>query len=49
LVDLTYIPIEYETKILEEYAKEPIGKRSMIFDYLIENKMKLLIDHIQDF
>ena len=49
LVDLTYIPIEYETQILEEYSKEPIGKRSMIFDYMIENKMKLLIDHIQDF
>jgi len=49
LVDLTYIPEEYESNILKEYMIPPKGDRSKIFDYFVKNKLKGLMDNIQEF
>ena len=49
LVDLSYIPEEYERNILSEYIIPPNGDRSKIFDYFVKNKLKGLMDNIQDF
>jgi 5'-3' exonuclease len=49
LVDLSYIPEEYEKNILKEYVVPPVGSKSKIFDYFVQHKMKHLIENIQEF
>jgi len=49
LVSLFKIPEEYSDKILEEFSQPTIGNRSKILPYLIEHRMKLLIEHLQEF
>lgn len=49
LVDLTYIPEEYERNILTEFMVPPVGSRNKIFDYFVKYKMKNLIENIQEF
>ena len=49
LVSLFKIPEEYSDKILEEFSQPTIGNRSKILPYLIEHRMKLLIEHLQGF
>ena len=48
LIDMSYIPIEYEDKIVEERDKEFTPDRSKIFNYFVENKMKLLMDSVHN-
>jgi 5'-3' exonuclease len=49
LVDLTYIPEKYEQNILSEFAKPYSGSKSKVFDYLVKNKMKLLLEVVDEF
>lgn len=49
LVDLAYIPEEYENNILAEFAKPNSGTKSKVFDYLVKNKMKLLLEVVDEF
>lgn len=49
LIDLSKIPEEYKEKILEAYQTAPENGRDKIFNYLIKNRMKLLMEHIQEF
>ncbi len=48
LIDMSYIPIEYEDRIVEEMEKEFTPDRSKIFNYFVENKMKLLMDSVHN-
>ncbi len=45
---MSYIPIEYEDRIVEEMEKEFTPDRSKIFNYFVENKMKLLMDSVHN-
>ena len=49
LVDLSYIPNEYEQAILSEYNKPINPDRSKIFNYFVEKKLKMLLENIGDF
>jgi hypothetical protein len=49
LIDLSKVPEEYKEKILETYQNAPDNGRDKIFNYLIKNRMKLLMEHIQEF
>jgi len=50
LVSFEKIPEEISNSILEEFLKErPKFNRNNIFNYLIKNKMRLLMDSIEDF
>jgi hypothetical protein len=49
LVDLSEIPTEVETAILEEFKVPPVGARDMIYGYLIRMRMRNLLDSVRDF
>ena len=49
LIDFSYIPDEVRKSIIVKYDKEPVGKRSNIFDYFIDKRLKNLMEHIQEF
>lgn len=49
LIDFDYIPGELKDKILQEYESQQNKPRSKIFNYLINNKCKYLIEHINEF
>jgi len=49
MIDMTMIPHEVEKHILIEFEKEPIGKRSNILNYFIQNKLKILMESIEEF
>ena len=50
LVSFEKIPAGIEDSILEEFLRErPKFNRNNIFNYLIKNKMRLLMDSIEDF
>lgn len=49
LIDLTYTPRALKTEILESYEAEAGKGRDKIFNYLIKNRMKHLMEYINDF
>jgi|TARA_R110001583_G_scaffold1042_3_gene8950 5'-3' exonuclease len=49
LIDLNYIPEEYESIILKEYEKEPEGKRKNLLNYFIKYNLKNLVEHLEEF
>lgn len=49
LIDLSKIPQEIQTKILYTYDTAPDNGRSKIFNYFVKHKMKMLMEHIQEF
>ena len=49
LIDFKYIPENIIENILKNYNEDYGGHRNKILSYLIENKMKGLIDSIEDF
>ena len=49
LVDLSQIPLELETNILDTFTNYQPSDRSNILNYFIANRMKLMIEHIGDF
>jgi hypothetical protein len=49
LIDLTQIPDHIEQKIVIELNKENNKDRSKLFNYFVKNKMKNLMEHINDF
>ena len=49
MIDMNMIPEEIEKRILEEYNKEPKGKRNKMLNYFIQNKLKILMQHIEEF
>jgi|10_taG_2_1085330.scaffolds.fasta_scaffold19946_3 5'-3' exonuclease len=49
LVDLNFIPEEYENKIIKEYEKPIERKRNNLLNYFIEHKLKIFMENIEDF
>lgn len=49
LIDLSKIPAEYQGKILNAYETAPNNGRDKLFNYFIQHRMKLLMEHIQEF
>ena len=49
LIDLTQIPDHIEQQIVIELNKENNKDRSQLFNYFVKNKMKNLMEHINDF
>jgi hypothetical protein len=49
LIDLSKIPTEYQEKILDTYENTPKRGREKLLNYFIQNRMKQLLEHIQEF
>lgn len=48
LVDLTYIPEEYQRSILDEYSTQENGNKNKVFNYLVQHNMKLILETIDE-
>jgi len=49
LIDFNSIPEDLKTLILNEFYSQQNKSRDKIFNYMINNKMKFLIEHINEF
>lgn len=49
LIDLTKIPAEYQSKIIETYKAAPKNGRDKLMNFFIKNRMKQMIAHLQEF
>jgi len=50
LIDLSKVPTEFSDKILETYrSPRQVKGKDKILNYFIKNRMKLLMEHIQEF
>lgn len=49
LVDLTKIPVDLRDNIINTFTNTPSRGRELLLDYFIKNKMKLMIEHIEEF
>ena len=49
LIDLNFTPKELQEKIMESYNSQTNKNRSKLMNYFIANKLKNLLEHINDF
>ena len=49
LIDLSYTPEEYISIIREQFSQPAQGNKQKILQYLMENKMALLLQHMNEF
>jgi 5'-3' exonuclease len=49
LIDFTYIPVEVEENIINEYDNVKAASRSVLYDYFIKSKLIVLLDSIGEF
>ena len=49
LIDLSEVPEEIAKKVLESYKSQKDKSRDKMFNYFIANKLKHLMEHIQEF
>jgi hypothetical protein len=49
LIDLSKIPEDYKQKILESFRNAVSNGREKIFNYFVKHRMKMLMEHIQEF
>ena len=49
LVDLTFIPGDIQTSIINTFTEYPRKDKSHLLNYFISNKMKKMIEHIEEF
>lgn len=49
LIDLSYTPSEISNLIIDEFNNQANKPRDKMFNYMINNKMKMLIEHINEF
>lgn len=49
IIDLSSIPIDLENNILKEFEKPIVGSKAKVMSYMIENKLKNLMENIEDF
>lgn len=49
MIDLTYIPNDLKEKILDQYDTYEVNKRNKLLNYFISNKLKMLMEHINEF
>ena len=49
MVDLTKVPTNLKTEIMEQYHQSSQSDRSKLFPYFMENRLKNLMEHIGEF
>lgn len=49
LIDLTFIPENIQTKVLEEFEEQKDKTRDKLMQYLIDKKLKVQLEHIDEF
>ena len=49
LIDLSCVPEDIQEEVKIQYSINPGTRKDKIFTYFIKNKMKLLMEHIQEF
>lgn len=49
LIDLSCVPEEYKSEILEEYSKDTENKRGKLYNYFIQNQLMEMLTDIGDF
>lgn len=49
MIDMTYIPEDIEQKIIEAFEIKPTGNKKTILKYLMDHKMRNLIENVNDF
>jgi 5'-3' exonuclease len=49
MIDLDQIPDDIHDQIVAQFAEPPKGSRSKIMNYFIKNRMKILMEYLQDF
>jgi hypothetical protein len=49
LIDLSKVPEEIQSKVLNVYGTANENGRSKIFNYFVKHRMKMLMEHIQEF
>jgi 5'-3' exonuclease len=49
LIDLTFIPVEIKEKIINTYEEAVPASKSKMLNYFIDNKLKILMDVIEEF
>ena len=49
LVDLDYIPDNIENEVIRQLENYKMNDRSKLFNYFVKNKLKGLMDVIQEF
>jgi 5'-3' exonuclease len=49
LIDLTQVPDQVRSDIIEAFKQEPEGKRSKLFNYFVKHKLKNLMEDISQF
>ena len=48
LVDFSEIPEQLKTDIINNFSSQPIKDKSKLLDYFIANRMKMMIEHIEE-
>lgn len=49
LIDLEKVPADYQTKIMDAFENAPRNGKSKLMNYFIKNRMKVLMESMQDF
>lgn len=49
LIDLSNVPPQLESKIIESFERGPSGERKKLLNYFIENRLKYLMESISEF
>ena len=49
LIDLSNVPPQLESKIIESFEQGPAGERKKLLNYFIENRLKYLMESISEF
>jgi hypothetical protein len=49
IIDLSSIPVDLENNILKEFEKPINGSKTKVMSYMIQNKLKNLMENIEDF
>ena len=49
LIDLSKVPEDYKQRILEAFRNAISNGREKIFNYFVKHRMKMLMEHIQEF
>jgi hypothetical protein len=49
LVDFAFIPEDLRDTVIETYDAAPLGNKNSVFNYLVKNRCRMLLDEIDEF
>jgi 5'-3' exonuclease len=49
MIDLTYIPVDLQEKIMIQFNSYEVNKKNKLLNYFINNRLKMLMEHISEF